>query len=49
MKKEYKKPEVEIYELEVEDIITTSGKVENKKFNPFGVDIDNVDDTWKFQ
>lgn len=32
MKKEYKKPEVEIYELDVEDIITASGNF-SKKYN----------------
>ena len=39
MKKEYKKPEIEITQLEVEDIITTS----SVSFNPNGLDLDGGD------
>lgn len=45
MKKEYTKPVIEIYEIEVEDIITASGV--NKTLNPFGLDLDkNKVDNW---
>ena len=41
MKKEYKKPEIEITQLEVEDIITTS----SVSFNPEGWNL-NSGDPW---
>lgn len=45
MKKEYKKPEVEIYELEIEDIITTSSQL-TKSINNDKWDLDHPKNTW---
>ncbi len=44
MKKEYKKPEVEIYEIEVEDIITASSG-----FSKEGLDLNKPDHEWNWQ
>ena len=47
MKKEYKKPEIEIYELEIEDVITTSG-VKTQKFNGFVNPDTEADQIWNW-
>lgn len=41
MKKEYQKPEIEVYEIEVEDIITASGTAKLGKTLP-GFEDDNT-------
>lgn len=44
-KRKYEQPTIEIVELDVEDIITTSGKT-TKTFNPEGWSMNDVDDNW---
>lgn len=47
MKKEYKKPEIEVVQLEVEDIITDSG-TEVRGFSKFLNPNGEADQTWNW-